>query len=74
MINLPADLSERSRMEQEADVWHCWKRFLSIFAGRIAQWVHELNFTDHQDLTFHVITLIPLLDPDLKDFYQFPKM
>lgn len=58
-------------MEQEADVCIVGEGSYPYYAGGVAQWVHEL-ITDHQELTFHVITLVPP-HPVLKHYYQFPK-
>ena len=58
-------------MDQEADICIVGEGSYPYYAGGVAQWVHEL-ITEHQDLTFHVITLVPP-NPDLKFYYQFPK-
>lgn len=58
-------------MEQEADICIVAEGSYPYYSGGVAQWAHEL-ITDHPELTFHVITLVPP-NPNLKLYYQFPK-
>lgn len=61
----------KNKVEQEADICIVGEGSYPYYAGGVAQWVHEL-ITEHQERTFHVITLLPP-NPPLDMHYKFPK-